>query len=434
MFTELRKFFGSAMNSRVPRVKPSQRSMVFALALMGFMALSCEIVEPPVPIWPPDDNLKITDPVILSVDPAGGALSGIGDIVITGTGFSSSNDSNLVAVGGAQSIVLSSTSTLITISTPVVTGDSLDITVAVIGAELLAVHTAYKMEDAVEPFGGFGEFDDVYGMAVDLDENLYVSLNPLERRIVKVAPDGEKSDYGTTPFPKADAMKMGPAGVLYLAARRKPLYSMAAGGGSATVFARIGENAHDLDFDANGNIYAGGKNAKLFRVTPDRVVSEVAQYPALVEITAIRVFDGYVYIAGIYTGTDTAAIQEGIWRNEIVGADSIGPTELVHDWRKAVGETGPKLVAITFAADGSLYIGANRENSIYELLPPYDSTPEPFYAKVLSPPGSVLIWGNGPFLFVNRRADEAEEREILKVNMAREGAPYYVDNSCKSAG
>lgn len=406
------------------RGRPRQLALVLSQALIAWVLVSCE-VDAPVGIWPPDDSLTKSDPLILTVDPPGGAFSGIGEIVITGMNFSEDRNGNLVLIGGAQATVLTASPTSISVAAPVVTGDSVEISVAVIGAELLASLFPYRMEDAVISYGGFGEFDDVYGMAVDLDENLYVSLNPTERRIVKVTPNGDKSDYGTTTFPKADAMKMGPGGVLYMAARRKPIYSMAAGGGSATVFASLGENAHDLDFDASGNIYGGGKGAKLFRVTPDKVVSEAAQYPDMVELNVIRVFDGHVYVAGRYTGTDLAVVQEGIWRNAIISADSLGPTELVIDWAAAVGAAGPRIMSLTFAGDGNMYVGANRESAIYELLPPYDGQPEPFYAKVTTPPGSVLSWGTGPFLYVNQRPDQAEDRQVLKVNMAKVGAPYF---------
>ncbi len=401
------------------RGRPRQLALVLSQALIACVLVSCEI-DAPVGIWPPDDSLTRPDPLILTVDPPGGAFSGIGEIVITGQNFSAEKTKNLVFIGSAPATQIQTTTTELTLTTPVVIGDSLAISITVLGAELAAVHFPYKMEDAVVDFGGFGEFEDGNGMAVDTAGNLYVSVKP--NQVVVISPNRTKLPYGTTSVLTLNEMRMGPGGTLYGVGGRTSLYSIPPGGGASEIFASgIPERVFSLDFDEDGNIFTGGNNARLFRINPSGDVKEVAQYTAGARIKSIRVFDGFVYVAAQAATADSA-----IWRNEIISGDSLGPSELVFDWGQFAGPTGPELLSITFAADGDMYVGLDRDFAIYVLAPPYTgSLPEALYEQVLEPPSSVLTWGIGQSLFVNRHSTTLTERAVFRVALGKDGAPYY---------
>jgi hypothetical protein len=389
------------------------------LFIVGLSLLSCE-EESKVGVWPPDDSGLKQNPIIRRVEPPTGTFSGIGEITIFGENFSSDVNKNLVYVGIERAWISEATDTMLVVGTPVVTGDSLNIQVTVIGAELFAVYSPYKMEEAVVDFGGFGEFRDGNGLAMDADDTLYVSLKP--NQVIAISPDEEEKPYGTTSVLSLSAMRMGPGGYLYGVAGRKSIYRIPPGGGASEEFVGgIPERVSDLDFDASGNIFTGGKNAILFRVTPEGDVKAITTYPEGVELRSIRVFDGYVYVAGDGAGADSA-----IWRNEIISSDSLGPTEEVFDWGRFAGEDGALILALTFAADGDMYLGLDRDVAVYVLAPPYAAAaPEPLYPKVLEAPSNVLLWDNDQFLYINRHPAELTERQVFRVAIGKEGAPYY---------
>ncbi|MFQ6616325.1 MAG: IPT/TIG domain-containing protein [Fidelibacterota bacterium] len=389
-------------------------SFVAALVLIG-----CEEPDYPENIWDPGDTGN-PSPSISAVQPVDGSLAGIGEVTIIGENFSPVLDDNMVFFDGSVATLLTGSETQLEVQVPDLTGDSITIKVAVAGAFEFAEYSPYKLEAAVEEYGGFGEFDDVNAMAMDSEENLYVSL--YSRNITVVDTSGEKSTYATWSGPPltATGMKMGPDGFLYFAANRDVLYRINPDDFSRETFVEFEEKVSDFDFDADLNLYAAGKKGRVFLATPGGDTATVARYDEDMEFNCVRVFGSHVYLTG------TSLTEEGIWRHEITGGATLGDAELVFDWGTFAGDLGPAIQAITFAASGDMFIGVDRDEALYILQTPHEtSTPEPFYSTVLTSPGSWLSWGNGEHLYVNRHSDDAAERRVLKVNMMREGAPYY---------
>jgi hypothetical protein len=391
----------------------------------------CEDPDYPASLWD-EDATASPNPIIASVEPEEGTLAGAGLVTITGEGFSAILDNNLVFFGGERGTMRSASTTQLVVQAPDNPGDSLMIQVAVLGAWGIAEYDGYRLEVAAVNYGGFEKTedknpDDASGLAVDTDENLYVALTTKE--IMKVTTVGEKTVYATTTVLRFNALRFGPDGYLYGVAGRTTIYRAPPGGGNVVSFASMSQRVYGIDFDDSGYLYAGGKGAVLYRLASDGTSTEVAYYPVDVELSVVRIFNGYVYAGGTYKGADTSAVQAGIWRSEIIaGLDTLGATELVFNWGEFVGLYGAEIQDITFAEDGDMYIATDKDIGIYVLSPPYsEGIPEQLYPAVedLAAPISVMSWGNGRYMYVNHPSDDDEKASIKRLLFTKNGAPYY---------
>ena len=109
----------------------------------------------------------------------------------------------------------------------------------------------------------------------------------------------------------------------------------------------------------------------------------------------------------------------GIWRNEIISEDSLGTNELFLNWDEYACNT---ITAITFSADGDMYIGTDMGDAITVLQ---NGNLRPFYKEILYPPTKAFCWGNGKYLYVIRLASDVATRRVIRINMFKDGAPYY---------
>ncbi|PIP13935.1 MAG: hypothetical protein COX49_00745, partial [bacterium (Candidatus Stahlbacteria) CG23_combo_of_CG06-09_8_20_14_all_40_9] len=161
----------------------------------------------------------------------------------------------------------------------------------------------------------------------------------------------------------------------------------------------------------------GGSGNAIYRVKPDGS-NEVAADYAGVGIKSVRVFNGYVYVGG----KDNIG-QQYIWRNEIISADELGANEVYFDWSNEIG-SAYDILSVTFSADGDMYVGTNAPEAI--IIVHQDKSFEPLYPGALEPRSYALCWGNGSYLYVNRRSDDVTKKRIIKIDMQdKEGAPYY---------
>jgi hypothetical protein len=221
-------------------------------------------------------------------------------------------------------------------------------------------------------------------------------------------------------------MRVGPSGALYIQRiSNRTLYRIAGEGDDAAVFIEFvssvgGESVKlsSFDFDQYGNVWAGGITGGLVVQNVNGNTYGQADYIDGVRIKSVRVFDGYVYVGR----------EDGVWRSLITSdSGTVANKELVFDWNNAGNLSASDLKSITFAADGTLYIGtSNTQNtSLDPILSVYpDGSSEPLYPGQLILPADHLVWGNGKFLYVNRANRDGELRRIIKVNMLKDGALY----------
>ncbi len=355
------------------------------------------------------------NPTISSVTPIGSAVAGVDTVVIQGTGFSSILTDNEVFFNAQSAVVIQATGTEIKIIAPLLVSDSVTIRVAVHGSYEFSNKVGYSLKPAVAIFGDLQSIELSKTVTTDSSGNLYTgfSVNSLEAGILKFDPLGTRSAYAPKTGGDWTDIKMGPGGYLYAVRNIRAVYRFAPGGGAAaTVWSALtsGVTLGDIDFDQNGNLWAGGNNISIYRIAPDKTVTT---YPFTGEIHSLRVYDGYLYFAAL---TDAG---EKIWRAQITSG-GLGTPEIYFDFATAFPQVTP--LAITFTSDGDLYIGVDSEAGIVVVTPGKSyRTRLSVYKQLFGSGVAVLSWGNIDDLYCS-----TVDGLLLKINVTGEkSAPYY---------
>jgi hypothetical protein len=259
-------------------------------------------------------------------------------------------------------------------------------------------------------------------MAVDKEDAIYY-LNT-DGKVYKIAhPDSAAVQYGVTSasFITTACLRFAPDGSLILNRKTKTVYQIPPGGGTVTRFGTMNSNVAYFDFDANGNLYGGGKGEAIECILVDGSKVTSADYNDYA-ITALRVYDGYVYVAAQNSNEDdSTSVQEGIWKNEILDANgTLGANQLVINWSEHAGEDGPSITDFTFDEDGEMYIGQDKGSGIYLL-----NAMEYFYPEILKAPATWITWGNGKYIYINKQAEDTADRALIRVEFTKMGAVYH---------
>ncbi|MDZ7288572.1 MAG: IPT/TIG domain-containing protein [candidate division KSB1 bacterium] len=397
--------------------------LVVFLSLILVVVVSCRNDYPPS-LYNPNEPTG-TAPVITSISPTDGALAGVSVVTITGSNFSAKKEENFVWFNNLQAQVLEASVTQLKVKAPVLVGDSIKVKVAVHKVALFSNIMLYKLEPAVAELVKFVAADEPWGIACDAEGNVYASLVSYNVGVgvKKITPAGVISDYAPKGTElKYSALKMGPNGVLYAARIQRVIFQIPAGGGPPAVFVSTGLGTiYDLDFDSAKNIWAGGSNDFIYRVKPDK---SVKSFPFKANVRSVRVFkDGgteYVYLAGNRDGL------EKVWRLPIISADEVGAEEEYFNFSAIAA--GPAIYAITFAADGDMYLGTDAPEAIFVIHP--DKSYEPLYPGLFQPKTLLFAWGKGTELYLTREkttdaAGKITPQTILRINTKKNGAPYY---------
>lgn len=386
--------------------------------------------EPAPSLFDPNEQSKPT-PVISSMIPPDSTFAGAGELVINGDNFSSVIGENLVFFDEVLANVLEASQTQLKVLPPNIVRDSIEIRIAVQGTELFSPSRFYKLIPAVSDFGKIFEGDIAYAIASDRDGNVFVHLE--KGPIKKISPDNITTDFATTIFFRANAMKMGPDNLLYVApSGRIKTISTIAPDGTESIFVSLGPptlaEPRDLDFDANLNLWVVGGSI-LFLVKSDKTVLQVATFQ--VRLLTVRIFDNSVYVAGNNAETG----ESKIWRSEVQG-DGIGAQEVVLDVAAASELQGANVNAITFSEDGEMVLGTTNENGVFILGQGGSLTP--LFPGLISPEIYALSWGveqtaigEGQILYAVRQRPSQEApntfdfSQIFRISMPTRSAPYY---------
>lgn len=394
--------------------------------LLGFMLLlvACKSYEDPPLVFDPNATNGAA-PVISSVEPQGAAFAGYTEIRIQGDNFSTRMQDNIVYFGNQLGQVTGASKTEIKVIPPNLIAENLTVQVVVAGALEIAVFSPYELKSISNEYGNFTDLDLVYCLAVDLNENLYADLRGqgASSNVFKIAPDGTKTQFGTTTFPQAIEMHIGPGAELYLHRSLGNLLKIGAGGGASQPFSTLPSRTASFDFDENGNIFAAGNRSSVFVVNPSGAPANTGKF-SLFDVRSVRIFSGFVYVAALYLGTDPTVPRSGIWRAQILSATgTLGNEELVFDWANSGEFSAASFFALTFAQDGEIYVGTNHADPILRIKT--DGSSEALYKGLLGPNATHLVWGNGDYLYMNRGSTQPENRRVYRIDMGKKGAPYY---------
>jgi len=384
--------------------------IVLSLALIS----GCEY-DKPTEIYPIEGA---PDPIVSSIAPDS-AFNGIMEIKIQGENFSEYANQNFVYFGQVEGEMISATKNELTVRRPLTASGDLMIKVVVRDAFQPTEFGPYKLEAGIVQLGELGQ---VNSIAMDKDENLYAEW---DEAIYKITPNGEVSEYGTFEA-RSSAMRMAPDGYLYIQKRdNRDLYRLAPGGGVAEKYLRIKKKVSSFDFDEAGLVYSGGVKYGLYVTNPDSNISrELVGYKQQYMITAVRIFDGYLYVAAdTLVDLNPVPSLTTIFKHELKGNGEIGEKIKVFDWGSALDYSELLINDITFAENGEMYIATDHANPV--LIVHTDGTIEQFLAGTLQSTAKQLCWGNGKYLYINRYGVEDEDSNIKRIVMGKQGAPYY---------
>jgi hypothetical protein len=178
------------------------------------------------------------------------------------------------------------------------------------------------------------------------------------------------------------------------------------------------------DFDADGYFYVGGTKSDLGIIAPDLSV-KYAGYYASEEILAVRVYTPYVYVASRAPSSGGQPPAPGsIWKHRIVARDSVGSKELVIDL-SGTAFAARTIRAITFSADGTMYIGTDSSDPIL-IVNPATGSVDYFYKDILPPYCKNFYWGRGTYLYmISGNTNPAQEWTVYRVDFGTAGAHNY---------
>jgi len=411
----------------IPKIKIKIFSIILILA---FSFISCE-EEAPLEVYTDDPGAP--SPKINSITPSDSVYSFVTQIRITGENFSSSTDAvngNRVYFDNQPGTIISATSTEIVVLSPDISGDSLKLKVVAPPAIPIAEYYPYEIFASVDKIEQFNPLESVTAIELDPEANLFAFVtDSLRGRIYKVTPGGVKTEYGTAPFPSASDMKFAPGGYLYIQqSGSRNIHRIAPGGGAAQVFISLPNNNDRMryyDFDENQNLFASGIRTGIFAINHQSGNAVKVGSYANHDIKSIRVYNGFVYVAATYNGTNTSFPPEGVWRSQILSANGdLGNPEVVFDWSVTGFKAGSLAgIPITFSSAGDMFIGIDGDNSI--LIVHSDKTYEYLYPGFINPTSQQIVWGNGKFLYQNRVSSDVSIRGVYKIYTDRFGAPYY---------
>lgn len=394
-------------------------------SLMLLALLSC-VENPETPVLYDPSAPGGPTPEIVSISPSGQAFAGIDTITVTGTNFSTTPGENIVYVNSTVVPLATATATTLTFKAPNIVLDSVGVRVARFGSEKMSSVVKYKLVAAYLVSPSIPASEEAWAAATDSAGNLYLSMTSGGGIGIKKYPaaGGPRTDYSTTGgVTKFTGMKMGPGGEIYAARNLGALYKVPAGGGTPAAWLIGGGlgRTFDFDFDVNKNIWAAGDGANVYRVRPDK---NVKAFALDANIRSVRVYNGYVYFAGKLRSDNS----EQVVRRRIVTADSLDVTEGYFNFSSSPFFTsGRSIYAITFSADGHLYVSTDAENPIIVVTPTLNAYS--LYPGVLTPTHHVLAWGTGPFLYAlrgNAAAGAAvTSPTVMKINTLRLSAPYH---------
>ena len=401
------------------------------IILSTLIFTSCE-EEYPDPLWPGDNPDGGPAPTITSVTPSDTAWTDADTIVIVGTNFSDDIGLMHVAFGGVRGQIVASTTTQLSILPPTNFKDSLTIKVdrsGENGALTFAEYYPYFIKNPFSRPGNpiFAEVDMIYGIAADNSGNVFLTKQDKSKQyITKLLPDGTRIDNYCQAYLNAPkALRLGYGNLYCMDGTYTSKTDTATGVRS---YGSLASNTWDLDFDSNGNLFFVGKNA-IYKVDPsDLSVNEVVSDYTGYRLKAARVYNGNLYVGGVYIGTDTLLTGQKIWRHSIGTDGSLGSQEEVIDWTTHYSsiisalefdENGNMLVGNT---DGIIKIspsGSDYENGSYSYLYPQLLRGDVVYSVY------KMTW-TGNYLYLTIRDDVTPANNtVIKLNMFSKSAEYH---------
>jgi len=391
--------------------------LIFILLLSAtwFIILqSCEY-DRPDEIFKPATGAAT--PIITNVNPAS-ASDGITRLVISGENFIPESDANFVYFGTTEGEVLSAQENQLIVSRPVQISGDFMIKVTTRDAFNPVEFGPFSLEPGIVQLG---EEDKYNSIVVDQDENLYADKDEI---IYKITPDGSITEFSATGF-NTSCMRFGNDGTLYLQKRdNRSFYKVIPGGGIPEQLGRIKKAVSYFDFDQDGFIYSGSIDEGLYITNPDVSSSaEFEGYKDIYSITAVRVYDGFVYLAAdTITDVDEERYSV-IFKHQLNGSGTLGERITFLNWSDIGIYSQSKLYDFTFSDDRKIIAVTDSDNPLVVINP--EGSIQPLFNGNLTGPATKIFWGSGNYIYYLLTATETVDSGIFRVIMGQNGAPYH---------
>ncbi len=372
--------------------------------LLSLLVIGCEEEAEFVDPYPPSG----LTPEITSITPE---LIEQGSLMtITGENFNTDPEKNMVVFGDRVAIPTSASEQVLEVIAPAGIGgsepESTPVRVAVQNSEYLSD------EFMVVVLPWILEFSGPRGVAIDSEGNLYVNDSD-DWTVYKVPVDGGDTEVYTEWGGNGDIVFDG-AGNLYICIGGdwgSEIWVVPPGGGDAVLFSDNEDlSPFDLDFDANGNMYVGGRWAGIHRVTvvgQDTVITTLVGADVVEDPLSVRVFDGYLY----WSNSDNVSIEKA----PITGT-GLGEIELVFE--DPDGEYIDDPLGMEIDVEGNIYVvckGWGGNQNLTRIMP--DGTAE-VLLELPADNNRHLAIGNG-FVYVASYGGGA----VFKVYIGIDPAP-----------
>lgn len=373
-------------------------------------------------LYDPNYEAERPDPTISEIVPEDGWLAGVDGVVIRGENFSEVPEENRVYFDGIPGIVNSATQTELHVRAARVVGDTVPIKVTIRDAVNFSNETEYKLDQAVFQAPGSISNDNVLGITVDSEGNIYYSIQESDAAAgIRVwrADDETVNTYIPSSF-NWNSLIIGPDGLIYGARNVRGIYRESPGGtidDNAFAFGDTDDNYIDMDFDEDGNLWTVGDNTNIYRI--DIEDATVTPFPFEANLRAVRYYDGKLYLGGFFEDENENTTSE-IWTMDVNNGQASNPLPYLN--LSDLSDEEISILSLTFDESGRIYIGADTGTGIYTWSD--DEGLDELYPGLIEPEGYSLSWHEN-FLIAAATNREETSRYPLKIDLRREGAPYY---------
>ncbi|MEX2364380.1 MAG: IPT/TIG domain-containing protein, partial [Balneolaceae bacterium] len=240
-----------------------------SLFILLFFAIGITSCREGNSIYNPEYEPSKADPVITSITPEDGYLSGIDSIIVHGENFSDDVDEMTISFDGQTGTILSATPTKLGVRPAQIIGDEIEVRVSSRGAINFSNTVTYKLEGAINSIPGYNQTHNSTGITRNADGDIIFSLqneSGANQGIKVWRVNNDVEDY----LPSSSnwvAMKIGPDGLLYAVRGIYAVYRENNGGIDNSPYA-IGdpsESYRNLDFGVGNYLWVVGDNEDIIR-------------------------------------------------------------------------------------------------------------------------------------------------------------------------
>jgi hypothetical protein len=375
-------------------------------------------------------------PQITSIDPPSEAKPGVSTITIHGHNLVVTSadprvpTGTVVKFGSLEAEVVTQDTASIVVRRPNLVTDSCTIVVIPHNAIVESAFGPYRIHPVIQRFGGFLKNLQLAGIAVDATENAYVietgallvhrTLSSLDNIVL----GNGALKVALVPF----CARIGPDGNLYVMENNRAIERVDVTAQTVARWTQLpaGKVVKFGDFAPTGYFYTGGSRTDLCIVPPNPPVSLPAAQMKLAgnyvtdEILAVRVYNGFVYVASRTAGTQDPA---KIWKNQIV-ADSVASQSLVVDLANSAFRSD-LVTDLAFSSAGTMFISTASATNPLLYFNPSTSTVDNYYKGIVPPYCVGLSWSKtSNYLYlISGNTAAAQEWTVYRLDMGTTGAP-----------